>query len=56
MSNTGIIVQGRYDMITPPATAWELHKAWPKSSLYLIDDAGHSAYVSMKQSTILPKT
>ncbi|KAI0123449.1 proline iminopeptidase [Xylariales sp. AK1849] len=39
----GAIVQGRYDLITPPQTAWELHTAWPKSSLCWIDDAGHSA-------------
>ncbi|KAI0404000.1 proline iminopeptidase [Xylaria palmicola] len=39
----GAIVQGRYDILCPPKTAWEVHKAWPKSSLYWIDDAGHSA-------------
>ncbi|KAH8659876.1 proline iminopeptidase [Xylariales sp. PMI_506] len=39
----GAIVQGRYDLITPPQTAWELHKAWPRSSLYWIDAAGHSS-------------
>lgn len=39
----GAIVQGRYDMCCPPKTAWELHKAWPKSSLHWIVDAGHSA-------------
>ncbi|KAH8890613.1 proline iminopeptidase, partial [Thozetella sp. PMI_491] len=39
----GAIIQGRYDLLTPPQTAWDLHKAWPKSSLYWISDAGHSA-------------
>ncbi|KAI1150059.1 proline iminopeptidase [Nemania diffusa] len=39
----GAIVQGRYDMVCPPTTAWAVHKAWPKSSLHWIDDAGHSA-------------
>ncbi|KAH8678240.1 prolyl aminopeptidase [Xylariales sp. PMI_506] len=39
----GAIVQGRYDLVAPPQTAWELHKAWPISSLYFIDNAGHSA-------------
>ncbi|KAF2970729.1 hypothetical protein GQX73_g2754 [Xylaria multiplex] len=38
----GAIVQGRYDMVCPPVTAWEVHKAWPKSSLHWIGDAGHS--------------
>jgi proline iminopeptidase len=37
------IVQGRYDAICPPATAWRVHRAWPGSALTLIDDAGHSA-------------
>ena len=39
----GIIVQGRYDAITPPATAWALHQAWPASSLQIVPDAGHDS-------------
>ncbi|KAI1161555.1 proline iminopeptidase [Nemania serpens] len=39
----GAIVQGRYDILCPPTTAWGVHKAWPKSSLHWVDDAGHSA-------------
>lgn len=42
----GAIVQGRYDILCPPTTAWDVHKAWPKSSLHWVDDAGHSASVS----------
>lgn len=38
----GTIVQGRYDVITPPRSAYELHKAWPKSSLRMVEDAGHA--------------
>lgn len=38
----GIIVQGRYDMVCPTLSAWELHKAWPNSHLHIIPDAGHS--------------
>ncbi|ACU34855.1 prolyl aminopeptidase [Actinosynnema pretiosum subsp. pretiosum] len=38
----GVIVQGRYDMATPPVTAWELHKAWPGSELVMVGDAGHA--------------
>ncbi|KAF2853374.1 proline iminopeptidase [Plenodomus tracheiphilus IPT5] len=37
------IVQGRYDVVCPPITAWELHQAWPESKLFFVDDAGHSA-------------
>jgi len=39
-----LIVQGRYDVICPPATAWRLHQAWPGSALQFVDDAGHSAF------------
>jgi proline iminopeptidase len=37
------IVQGRYDVITPPITAFELSRRWPKAVLNMIGDAGHSA-------------
>ena len=39
----GIIVQGRYDMPCPPISAYELHKAWPKSELIMVEESGHSA-------------
>jgi proline iminopeptidase len=37
------IVQGRYDVITPPITAFELSQRWPQAELKIIGDAGHSA-------------
>ena len=37
--------QGRYDIVCPPKTAWDLHNALPDSKLYMIPDAGHSAKV-----------
>jgi proline iminopeptidase len=37
------IVQGRYDMICPARTAFDLAEAWPASRLTIIPDAGHSA-------------
>ncbi|MCW3473533.1 prolyl aminopeptidase [Limobrevibacterium gyesilva] len=37
------IVQGRYDMICPPCTAFELAAAWPAARMTVIPDAGHSA-------------
>lgn len=37
------IVQGRYDMICPPETAFELAAVWPKARLTIVADAGHSA-------------
>jgi proline iminopeptidase len=37
------IVQGRYDLLCPPISAIELHRAWPESRLIMVEDAGHSA-------------
>ena len=38
----GVIVQGRYDVVCPAASAWALHKRWPRSRLTIVPDAGHS--------------
>ena len=38
----GVIVQGRYDMVCPPFSAWDLHRAWPGSRLEIVPDAGHA--------------
>ena len=38
----GVIVQGRYDVICPPATAVQLAKCWPNAELVIVDDAGHA--------------
>lgn len=38
-----IIVQGRYDMVCPPKSAWELSCAMPHAEFHIIQDAGHSA-------------
>ncbi|HLF09752.1 MAG TPA: prolyl aminopeptidase [Gammaproteobacteria bacterium] len=39
-----VIVQGRYDVVCPIGTAWELHERWPEAELRVVADAGHSAY------------
>jgi proline iminopeptidase len=39
----GVIVQGRYDAVTPPATAWDLCRAWPQAELQIVPDAGHAS-------------
>ena len=36
------IVHGRFDMVSPLASAWELHQAIPASNLRIVRDAGHS--------------
>jgi len=38
-----VIVQGRYDVVCPMRSAWDLHKAWPEALLRIVPDAGHSA-------------
>jgi len=39
----GVIVQGRHDAVAPPATAWDLHKAWPQAQFHIVSDAGHAS-------------
>ena len=38
----GVIVQGRFDMICPPVSAYNLSRLWPKSRLVMIGKAGHA--------------
>lgn len=37
-----VIVQGRYDMICPPRSAYELSEGWPRCDLKMIPLAGHA--------------
>jgi proline iminopeptidase len=39
-----VIVQGRYDVVCPMRSAWDLHRAWPEADLQVVGDAGHSAF------------
>lgn len=39
-----IIIQGRYDVVCPPTTAYELHSKWPESELVIAPFSGHSAF------------
>jgi len=51
-----VIVQGRYDVICPPNTAWRLHQAWPESVLHMIPDAGHAALESGTAAALVAAT
>lgn len=51
-----VIVQGRYDMVCPPITAWELHQAMPHAEFHMIADAGHSAMESGTTSALVGAT
>jgi len=39
-----VIIQGRYDVVCPPTTAYELHSKWPESELVIAPFSGHSAF------------
>jgi len=51
-----IIVQGRYDMVCPPVTAWELSQAMPHAEFHMIADAGHSAMEAGTTSALVAAT
>jgi proline iminopeptidase len=52
----GVIVQGRYDVVCPPRSAWDLHKAWPESKLNIIPDSGHAASENGIRSALIEAT
>ncbi|BGP14413.1 hypothetical protein JCM10213v2_002361 [Rhodosporidiobolus nylandii] len=51
-----VIVQGRYDMVCPATTAWELHKVFPEAKFVMIPDAGHSAMEGGIEKALLEAT
>lgn len=51
-----LIVQGRYDVVCPAKSAWELHKAWPEAEFKIIADAGHSAMEPGIRATLVEAT
>ncbi len=50
------IVQGRYDAVCPIISADDLHQAWPQAEYIIIEDAGHSAWESGIQATLIKTT
>jgi len=50
------IVQGRYDIATPAASAWDLHRAWPEAEFRLIEGAGHAYSEPGIQTALLEAT
>ena len=50
------IVQGRYDMVCPPITAWELSQVMPHASFHMVEDAGHSAMETGITSALVAAT
>ncbi len=52
----GVIVQGRYDLICPLRSAWDLHRAWPSAELHIVPDAGHAAFEPGIRSALVAAT
>lgn len=40
----GIIIQGRFDLLCPPATSHALAARWPDAQVRVVEGAGHSLY------------
>ncbi len=51
-----VVVQGRYDVVCPARSAWDLQRAWPESELVIVEDAGHSAFEPGIRSALLDAT
>lgn len=51
-----VIVQGRYDVVCPATSAWDLHRAWPEAKLVLVHDAGHSMTEPGIRSALIEET
>lgn len=51
-----VIVQGRYDVVCPMVSAWELHHALPSAELIVVPDAGHSMTEPGIRSALLDAT
>jgi len=52
----GVIIQGRYDVVCPMKSAWELSISWKKSNLIIIEDAGHSMLEKGIQKALIEYT
>jgi proline iminopeptidase len=37
-----VIIQGRYDIVCPMVSAWDLHRKFPEADFHVVQDAGHS--------------
>ena len=51
-----IIVQGRYDVVCPMQSSWDLHKAWPEANYVVVADAGHAMSETGIRSALINAT
>ena len=52
----GVIVHGRYDVVCPIRSAWDLQKAWPEAVLKVSPSAGHSAFEPENAAALVEAT
>lgn len=52
----GVIVQGRYDVVCPMKSAWDLHRAWPEADFVITPDSGHSAFEPANSRALVAAT
>lgn len=43
----GVLINGRFDLQAPLGNAWALHRAWPRTDLVIVDNAGHSGSIDI---------
>jgi proline iminopeptidase len=48
-----VIVQGRYDVVCPMRSAWDLYRKWPEAKLIVTPNSGHSASESETTSHLI---
>jgi proline iminopeptidase len=51
-----VIVQGRYDVVCPMRSAWDLHRAWPEAKFIVVPDSGHSMTEPGIRSALIEET
>lgn len=51
-----VIIQGRYDVVCPMQTAYDLHAVFPEAELIVVPDAGHSAFEPAIASELVKAT
>jgi proline iminopeptidase len=49
----GIIVQGRYDLLCPPATSHALAAVWLDAEMRIVESAGHTLYDPGVRNTVM---
>jgi proline iminopeptidase len=52
----GVIVHGRYDVVCPIRSAWDLHRGWPEAKLVIVPNAGHSMTEPGIRSALIEET